>query len=455
MKNKNLLLSVCIALVLFNVIFNSLVCGNESVYVTSTTANSEVPLEELELLLKPLTKGELEVEAKAWLDLLKAKVNEVSLAEIKARQKSTEIKKVKKDNGGTITEISKDQIEQKTKTKELILSNITKLQEERAALINRFSAAIDALEAKGGDVEEYRKYVNVTSGITVDIQDVSAAKTVVIGWLKSSEGGLLWAKNFGFFIATLLGFYILSRLLSKITKKAVHVSEKTSDLLRQFFVSAVRKTTMIIGVVVSLSMLGINIGPLVAGIGAAGFIIGFALQGTLGNFAAGLMILMYRPYDVGNIIETGGKKGIVDSMNLVSTTIKTFDNQIIIVPNGTIWGDVITNVTGSDTRRVDMMFGISYTDDINKTQKILEDIVKAHKFVLDSPNPIIRLHELGDSSVNFVCRPWAKTDHYWDVYWDITRSVKELFDKEGISIPFPQRDVHVYHDTEVKEPVSI
>ncbi len=454
MKNRNLLLSVCIALVLFNVIFNSLVCGNEIVYVTSTSANPEVPVEDLELLLKPLTKGELEMEARAWLDLLKEKVNEVSLAEIQARQKNKEVRKAKDGTKGTIAPVSKAQIEQKTKTKELILSNITKLQEERSALINRFSAAIDALEAKGGDVEEYRKYVNVTSGITVDIQDVSAAKTVVIGWLMSSEGGLLWAKNFGFFVVTLLGFYILSRLLSKITKKAVSVSEKTSGLLQQFFVSTVRKTTMLIGIVIALSMLGVNIGPLVAGIGAVGFIIGFALQGTLGNFAAGLMILMYRPYDVGHIIETGGKKGIVDSMNLVSTTIKTFDNQIIIVPNGTIWGDVITNVTGSDTRRVDMMFGISYTDDINKAQKALEDIVKAHKFILDSPTPIIRLHELADSSVNFVCRPWAKTDHYWDVYWDITQSVKEQFDKEGISIPYPQRDVHIYHEAEEKETIS-
>ncbi len=374
--------------------------------------------------------------------------------EIRAHQKTREIKNAKNGTEETITQVSKEQIELKTKTKELILSNITKLQEERSALINRFSTVVDALEAKGGDVEEYRKYINVTNGITVDIKDVSAAKTVVVGWLTSSEGGLLWAENFGFFIVTLLGFYILSRVLSKITRKAVSVSEKTSDLLREFFVSAVRKTTMIIGIVVALSMLGVNIGPLIAGIGAAGFIIGFALQGTLSNFAAGLMILMYRPYDVGHIIKAGGKKGIVDSMNLVSTTIKTFDNQIVIIPNGTIWGDVITNVTGSNTRRVDMMFGISYTDDIDKTQKTLEEIINAHEFVLDSPKPIIRLHELADSSVNFICRPWAKTDHYWDVYWDITRSVKERFDKDGISIPFPQRDVHIYHETEEKEPIN-
>ena len=245
-------------------------------------------------------------------------------------------------------------------------------------------------------------------------------------------------KKFYFFHNDFTRFYILSRLLSKITKKAVSASQNTSDLLRQFFVSAVRKTTMIIGIMVALSMLGINIGPFVAGIGAVGFIIAFALQGTLANFAAGLMILMYRPYDVGNIIETSGQKGIVDSMSLISTTIKTFDNQIVIVPNGTIWGDVITNVTGSDIRRVDMKFGISYTDDIDNVQRIIEGIVHAQDSVLESPKPVIKLHELADSSVNFICRPWAKTEHYWDVYWGITRSIKERFDKEGISIPFPQ-----------------
>ncbi|MFV1976300.1 MAG: mechanosensitive ion channel family protein, partial [Candidatus Scalindua sp.] len=269
----------------------------------------------------------------------------------------------------------------------------------------------------------------------------------VVGWLKSSEGGLLWVKNSGFFIVTLLAFYILSCVLSKIARKAMSVSEKTSDLLRQFFVLTVRKTTMFIGIVVALSMLGVNIGPLVAGIGAIGFVIGFALQGTMSNFAAGLMILMYRPYDVGHIIKAGGMNGIVDSMSLVSTTIKSFDNQVVIVPNGKIWGDVITNVTGCDTRRVDMKFGISYNDDINKAQKTLEEIVNAHELVLDSPKPVIRLHELGESSVNFVCRPWTKTSDYWDVYWDITRTVKERFDKEGISIPFPQRDVRIYQTT--------
>jgi small conductance mechanosensitive channel len=205
---------------------------------------------------------------------------------------------------------------------------------------------------------------------------------------------------------------------------------------------------MIIGIVVALSMLEVNITPFVAGLGVAGFVLGFALQGTLSNFASGLMILIYRPYDVGHIIDAAGVKGKVKSMNLVSTTIMTFDNQVVIVPNGEIWGGVITNVTGSSTRRVDMVFGISYSDDISKASKILEDILAKHDLVLDDPTPVVKLHELADSSVNFICRPWVKTDDYWTVYWDVTRAVKEQFDAKDVSIPFPQRDVHLYKTPE-------
>jgi small conductance mechanosensitive channel len=158
--------------------------------------------------------------------------------------------------------------------------------------------------------------------------------------------------------------------------------------------------------------------------------------------------LIYRPFDVGQIIEAAGVKGIVDSMNLVSTTVKTFDNQIVVVPNGEIWGGVITNVTGSDKRRVDMTFGISYSDDMTKAAQVLEDIVSKHKMILKEPEPVVKLHELADSSVNFVCRPWVKTADYWTVYWDVTRTVKERFDAEGISIPFPQRDVHISQTAE-------
>ena len=201
---------------------------------------------------------------------------------------------------------------------------------------------------------------------------------------------------------------------------------------------------MTTGILMALSQIGISLAPMLAGLGVAGFIIGFALQDSLGNFAAGAMILIYQPYDVDDFVEVTGASGLVRKMNLVSTTITTFDNQTLVVPNSKIWGDVIKNVTAQKVRRVDLEFGIGYNDDIELAEKVLHEIVTASKKVLKKPEPNIRLHTLADSSVNFIVRPWTKTDDYWDVYWDITREVKLRFDREGISIPFPQRDVHLY-----------
>jgi small conductance mechanosensitive channel len=219
-----------------------------------------------------------------------------------------------------------------------------------------------------------------------------------------------------------------------------------SSLAQDFFIKTTGRLIILFGLLIAIAQLGIEVGPLLAGLGIAGLVIGFALQDTLSNFASGLMILIYRPFDVGDVIEGGGVMGKVDQMNLVSTMVLTFDNQMLIVPNKQIWGGVIRNVTHQDKRRVDMTFGIGYSDDIPKAEKVLAEIVTSQKKVLKDPEPVIRLHELGDSSVNFVVRPWSKTDEYWDVYWDITREVKRRFDEEGISIPFPQRDVHIYRE---------
>jgi small conductance mechanosensitive channel len=208
--------------------------------------------------------------------------------------------------------------------------------------------------------------------------------------------------------------------------------------------SATGNIVLLFGLLVALSQIGVSLGPLLAGLGVVGFIVGFALQDTLSNFAAGMMILVYRPYDVGDMIEGGGVFGRVNQMSLVSTTILTIDNETLVVPNRSIWGNVIKNVTAQDKRRVDMTFGISYTDDIPHAETVLMAILQDHDLVLKDPEPIVRLHKLGESSVDFVVRPWVRTDDYWDVYWDVTREVKMRFDREGISIPFPQRDVHVH-----------
>jgi len=384
-----------------------------------TTKNPNIAIEELDYRLEPLTKDDLSVEANGWLQVLKNHVGKVSAVQIVAL---------------------KAEGDKKTK----LLESVTKLKEQQTALSDRFMVVIEEFKSKGGKVEDYEAYIKAISGVKVDISDASATWTVVTGWLTSAEGGLRWAKNISMFFVILLVSWILAKLLGKAVKKAVMKLQTASELLKDFIVNITRKTVFLIGFVVALSMLEINIGPLLATIGAAGFIVGFALQGTLSNFAAGILILVYRPYDVGDLVDIGGTFGTVEAMTIVSTTLRKLDNQKVIVPNNMIWGDIITNVTGTSKRRVDMVFGIGYSDDIAKAQKILEEILANHAAILKDPEPIVRVHELGDSSVNFVVRPWVETENYWDVHWDITRSVKERFDAEGVSIPFPQRDVHLH-----------
>ena len=255
----------------------------------------------------------------------------------------------------------------------------------------------------------------------------------------------------------MLAFWVLARITRRIASKLLTKSKvATSELLKETIIAWTGRLVILFGLIIVLSQLGINPGPLLAGLGIAGFVIGFALQDTLSNFAAGAMILFYQPYDVGDFVEAGGVMGKVRDMNLVSTRILTPDHQTLIVPNSKIWGDVIRNVTSQPTRRVDLVFGISYEDDIAKAESVLADILASNDKVLDDPEPVIKLHNLGDSSVDFVVRPWAKTDDYWDVHWDITRAVKVRFDEEGISIPYPQRDVHLIpaSDSEVSADVS-
>ena len=308
---------------------------------------------------------------------------------------------------------------------------------------------LNAIDAKGGDTAEYRSFIKATSALDVDVLDPEAAGTFVLEWLQSPEGGIAVLLAVVKFIVIIIVARIIAGILSGAAKAAVKRLPKSSSLLQDFVVAMVRRITMIIGLVVAISMLGVNIGPLVAAIGAAGLVIGLALQGTLSNFASGLLILVYRPYDVGDVIDGGGVLGKVEAMNLVSTRIATFDNQVMFVPNNSIWNGVIKNITARDTRRVDLTFGIGYSDDMAKAEGIIMEILNGHDKVLKDPAPVVKVHELADRSVNFVVRPWSNAADYWDVYWDVTRRVKERFDAEGVGIPFPQRDLHVPAGIEV------
>jgi len=238
-------------------------------------------------------------------------------------------------------------------------------------------------------------------------------------------------------------FTYLGRIARSLTKRALRSSKVSmSALLTDMIVATAGNLMLLLGIFIALAQVGISVGPLLAGLGIAGFIVGFALQDSLSNFASGMLILIYRPFDVGDFVTAAGVTGTVSHMTLVNTTFTTIDNQLLVIPNNLIWSSAITNVTAQRIRRIDLVFGVSYADDVQKVERVLTEIVTSHAKVLARPEPVVKLHQLADSSVNFVVRPWVKTDDYWETYWDITRSVKLRFDAEGITIPFPQRQIH-------------
>lgn len=185
---------------------------------------------------------------------------------------------------------------------------------------------------------------------------------------------------------------------------------------------------------------------MVALIGAAGLAVGLALQGSLANLAAGILLIIFRPFRVEELIEAAGVTGVVEKIEIFTTQLKTLDNKTIIIPNAKLTSDNIINFTRKETRRVDLIIGVSYGDNIDKVKKVIAEVLNSDKRILDDPPPRIAVHEMADSSVNFVVRPWVKTEDYWDVYFYIMENIKKRFDEEGITIPFPQQDVHLYKE---------
>ncbi|EKO3938521.1 small-conductance mechanosensitive channel MscS [Vibrio metschnikovii] len=210
-----------------------------------------------------------------------------------------------------------------------------------------------------------------------------------------------------------------------------------------FIQGIVRYTLFIIVLVAALSRIGVQTASVVAIIGAAGLAVGLALQGSLSNFAAGVLIVAFRPFKSGDYIEVAGTAGSVDSIHLFQTILKTPDNKMVVLPNSTVVNGAIVNYSRHATRRVDLLIGVSYKSDLNKTKQVLRDVVERDPRVLKDPAVRVEVHQLGDSSINFIVRPWVESADYWPVYWELTHKIKEALDENGIEIPFPQMDVHL------------
>ena len=254
-----------------------------------------------------------------------------------------------------------------------------------------------------------------------------------------------WGINIVMAIAIyIIGKFIVSILVNVFGK--VLARSKYDEMLIDFIKAIVNSILMLFVIIASLDKLGVNTSSMVAIFGAAGLAIGLSLQGSLQNFAAGVMLLVFRPFKAGDFIDAGGEMGTIMSISIFTTIMTTPDNNQIIVPNGKIYGGNITNFSANVTRRVDMVVGISYDSDLKKAKEILNEMVAADERILKDPAPAVAVSELAESSVNFVVRPWVKSADYWDVKFDFTEAVKLRFDSEGISIPFPQMDVHVHKD---------
>jgi len=256
-----------------------------------------------------------------------------------------------------------------------------------------------------------------------------------------------WGAFYGLKIVAAIIVLIVGRWIAKAIRKLVNkilIKRNIDPTLISFVGNLAYIALLTFVIIAALAQLGIQTTPFIAVIGAAGLAVGLALQGGLANFAAGFLMIVFRPFKVGHFIEGAGATGIVEEIHIFTTQLRTPDNKTVIIPNAKLMGDNIINYSAKDTRRVDLVVGVSYTDDLQKVKQVLQDIVKKDSRILQDPASMIAVKELADSSVNFVVRLWVKTADYWDVYFDTTENVKKRFDAEGISIPFPQQDVHLY-----------
>ena len=268
-------------------------------------------------------------------------------------------------------------------------------------------------------------------------EEVSRYSGIVEDLLVQYAPGLMLA-----IVTLIIGWWIIGAFMSG-TRTAFEKSGM-EETLRKFLISLISiglKALLIISVA---SMVGIETTSFIAVLGAAGLAVGLALQGSLANFAGGVLLLIFRPYRVGDFIDAAGHAGVVKSIEIFNTVMTTGDNRTIIIPNGAISNGPIVNFSTQDTRRVDIVFGIGYDDDLKKAKEVLSELIAADERIMKDPEPMVVISSLGDSAVNITTRSWVKAGDYWGVYFDLMESAKLALDENGISIPYPQTDVHLY-----------
>ncbi|MCC5855659.1 MAG: mechanosensitive ion channel [Idiomarina sp.] len=266
-----------------------------------------------------------------------------------------------------------------------------------------------------------------------------------IDWITQNQDAiLLMSAKIAVALFIVVGGVIVARTVSRTLINRLDKSSVDNAVV-SFMAGIVRTIIIIAALLMALSHVGIQTTSFIAILGAAGLAVGLALQGSLSNFASGVLIMIYRPFKSGDYIDAGGTMGTVQRIELFTTVMKTPDNKIVVVPNSRITGAAITNFSEEPIRRVDMVIGVSYAADLQKAKQVLTDVILADERTLQDPAPRVAVSELADSSVNFIVRPWVKSEDYWPMYWDSMEKIKLALDANGVGIPFPQMDVHLHH----------
>ena len=384
--------------------------------------NPAIGRPELEIRLAPLTKDELTRLASAWLAQVRATAMQVMDAQLDVARLEGE---------------AKEQARQR----------LARLADTRRRLVDKARLVLTNWEAKGAPQDalgDARSYLDALVVQTIKISDFRTALSAFGSWLVDEEGGLAVATDLVIALLSLYGLILAARAARLFVRRHAGKLANLSVLLQTFLAGTAYWAVLAIGLVVVLALLGVGSVPLVALFGGASFIVGLALQDTLGNLAKGLMILVNRPFDEGDYVDIGGASGTVQSVSVFATAISTPDNRKIVIPNQQVWENVIINRTANDTRRVDLIFSIGYKDDLHQAFQVLQAAVKAHPLTLDEPAPTIAVVALADSSVDILCGTWAGAGDYLTVFRELTADVKLRFDAAGITIPYPQREVHVH-----------
>ncbi|RUO78424.1 mechanosensitive ion channel domain-containing protein [Pseudidiomarina taiwanensis] len=268
----------------------------------------------------------------------------------------------------------------------------------------------------------------------------------VLNWIVENQEMLLsYTVKFIVAILILIVGKIVANSVAKLMGKGMQKREMDGAVV-SFLTAIIRTVIFIAAILMALSQVGVQTTSFVAILGAAGLAIGLSLQGSLSNIASGVLIIMFRPFRAGEYVDAGGVSGTVQEVNIFQTILKTPDNKVVFVPNAQITGSPITNYSREDTRRVDLLIGVSYDADLHKTKEVLTGVLEAESRLLKDPAWNIQVHALNNSSVDFIVRPWVKSEDYWGVYWDLMREIKLALDKNGIGIPYPQMDVHLHKD---------